>query len=70
MSVPRLGRSTIAVHGIPEPKRDGEPVVAPVYQSATFVNAVGSDREVRYTRYGNNPNQIAIAKREPIAPTR
>jgi cystathionine beta-lyase/cystathionine gamma-synthase len=32
-------------------------------QSSTFVNAVGSDREVLYTRYGNNPNQISLARK-------
>ena len=32
-------------------------------QSSTFVNPVGSDEEVLYTRYGNNPNQITIARK-------
>lgn len=63
MTAPRLGRSTVAVHGIPEPRRENEPVVAPIMQSATFVNAVGSDQEVLYTRYGNNPNQISLARK-------
>jgi cystathionine beta-lyase/cystathionine gamma-synthase len=34
-----------------------------VYQSSTFTNPIGSSAEVLYTRYGNNPNQLAIAKR-------
>ena len=63
MRVPRLGRSTVAIHGIPEAKHEHDPVVAPIVQSATFVNAVGSDREVLYTRYGNNPNQLSIARK-------
>lgn len=63
MSAPRLGRSTVAIHGIPEPRREGDPVVAPVMQSATFVNAVGSEREVRYSRYGNNPNQVSLGRK-------
>lgn len=63
MRKPRLGRSTLAVHGIPEPRRERDPVVTPIHQSATFVNAVGSDREVLYTRYGNNPNQVALARK-------
>ncbi len=66
MSVPQLGRSTIAIHGIPEPRREGEPVVAPIMQSATFVNAVGSDREVLYTRYGNNPNQVSLGRKYAV----
>jgi len=41
--------------------RDWDPVSPPIHQSATFTNPVGSDEEVRYTRYGNNPNQLAIA---------
>jgi cystathionine beta-lyase/cystathionine gamma-synthase len=38
-------------------------VVAPIVQSSTFSNPIGSTAQVLYTRYGNNPNQIAIAKR-------
>ncbi len=63
MKKPRLGRSTLAVHGIPEPRDERDPVVGPIYQSTTFVNAIGSDREVQYTRYGNNPNQLSIARK-------
>jgi cystathionine beta-lyase/cystathionine gamma-synthase len=63
MSTPRLGRSTVAIHGTGEPRREGDPVVAPIMQSSTFVNAVGSDREVRYTRYGNNPNQVSLGRK-------
>jgi cystathionine beta-lyase/cystathionine gamma-synthase len=37
--------------------------VTPIYQSSTFVNPVGSDEEVHYTRYGNNPNQVEVARR-------
>jgi cystathionine beta-lyase/cystathionine gamma-synthase len=32
-------------------------------QSSTFVNPVGSDEEVLYTRYGNNPNQVSLGKK-------
>ena len=63
MSAPRLGRSTMAVHGVPEPRRELDPVVAPIMQSSTFVSAVGSEREVLYTRYGNNPNQVSLARK-------
>ena len=58
-----LGFSTRAVHGDPETRPDWVPVAAPLYQSATFTNPVGSTQEVLYTRYGNNPNHVAIAKR-------
>ncbi|OLB06813.1 MAG: hypothetical protein AUH06_06695 [Gemmatimonadetes bacterium 13_2_20CM_69_27] len=59
----RLGFSTRAIHGDPEARPDWTPVVAPLYQSSTFTNPIGSTAEVLYTRYGNNPNQTAIAKR-------
>jgi len=63
MKLPRLGRSTLAIHGLPGPRQEREPVVAPIVQSATFVGAVGSEREVLYTRYGNNPNQLSLARK-------
>ncbi|HKW42224.1 MAG TPA: aminotransferase class I/II-fold pyridoxal phosphate-dependent enzyme [Gemmatimonadales bacterium] len=59
----RLGFSTSAIHGDPEARPDWAPIVTPLYQSATFTNPVGSTQEVLYTRYGNNPNQVSIAKR-------
>jgi len=59
----RLGISTRAIHGDPEARPDWTPVVPPIYQSSTFTNPIGSTAEVLYTRYGNNPNQVAIGKR-------
>ena len=58
------GPATLAVHaGGPEP-RAGEPVVLPVVQSSTFFWAGPDDAsELRYTRYGNNPNQVAVASK-------
>ena len=32
-------------------------------QSSTFVSPVGSDEEVLYSRYGNNPNQVELARK-------
>jgi cystathionine beta-lyase/cystathionine gamma-synthase len=63
MSRRRYGPSTIAVHGEPHRRADWAPVVPPLMQSSTFVNPVGSDEEVLYTRYGNNPNQVTIARK-------
>jgi cystathionine beta-lyase/cystathionine gamma-synthase len=57
------GRSTIAVHGRPARKADWSPVVSPITQSTTFVNPVGGEEEVLYTRYGNNPNQVEVARK-------
>jgi cystathionine beta-lyase/cystathionine gamma-synthase len=59
----RLGPSTRAIHGEPEAKIPRTPVSTPVYQSSTFVNEIGSTDEVLYTRYGNNPNQVELARR-------
>lgn len=63
MSRRRYGPSTIAVHGEPHRRPDWSPVVSPLMQSSTFVNPVGSDEEVLYTRYGNNPNQVELGKK-------
>jgi cystathionine beta-lyase/cystathionine gamma-synthase len=57
----KLGLSTIAVQGQPARRGDWTPVVAPIYQSSTFTNPVGSDETIMYTRYGNNPNQVSLA---------
>ena len=35
----------------------------PLMQTSTFTNPIGSADEVLYTRYGNNPNQVDIAKK-------
>ncbi|MGH7657979.1 MAG: trans-sulfuration enzyme family protein [Gemmatimonadales bacterium] len=63
MNPRRYGLSTTAIHGIPHRKPDWSPVSPPLMQSSTFTNPVGSTEEVIYSRYGNNPNQIAIAQR-------
>jgi cystathionine beta-lyase/cystathionine gamma-synthase len=59
----RLGLSTRAIHGDPDVRPDWTGVAPALFQSSTFTNPVGSTAEVRYTRYGNNPNQVAIARR-------
>jgi cystathionine beta-lyase/cystathionine gamma-synthase len=60
---PRPGRSTLAIHGPLHRGADGSPAVTPIYQSSTFRNPAGSEAEVLYTRYGNNPNQLEVARR-------
>ena len=59
----RQGRSTTAIHGVPHRRPDWSPVVPPLLQTSTFTNPIGSSDEVLYTRYGNNPNQVDIAKK-------
>lgn len=63
MTTPAPGRSTIAIHGRPARKADWSPVVSPITQSTTFVNPVGGEEEVLYTRYGNNPTQVELARK-------
>jgi cystathionine beta-lyase/cystathionine gamma-synthase len=63
MSRPRFGFSTTAIHGIPHRRADWSPVAPALLQSSTFVSPVGSDEEVLYSRYGNNPNQLQLAKK-------
>ena len=54
--------ATSAVHaGCPEP-RPGQPVVQPIVRSSTFHWSGPADGiDLRYSRYGNNPNQLAVA---------
>lgn len=63
MTTRRQGLSTTAIHGVPHRRPDWSPVVPPLLQTSTFTNPVGSSDEVLYTRYGNNPNQVDIAKK-------
>jgi len=63
MSERQPGPSTRAIHGTPHRHPDRSPVATPIYQSSTFHHPVGSSDEVLYTRYGNNPNQVALAEK-------
>lgn len=56
------GRSTLGVHaGMPDPV-PGAPVVPALVQSATFFGGMPG-QELRYSRYGNNPNQEAVGRK-------
>jgi cystathionine beta-lyase/cystathionine gamma-synthase len=63
MTKRKLGLSTVAVHGHPHRRADWTPIVPPIFQSSTFTNPIGSDEEVMYSRYGNNPNQVSLAQK-------
>ena len=60
-ATPPHGLSTRAVHAGRVRARPGESVVLPIHQTATFVTDSMPSGEVLYTRYGNNPNHIALA---------
>jgi cystathionine beta-lyase/cystathionine gamma-synthase len=57
------GPSTRAIHGTGHRHTDHAPVATPIYQSSTFQQPIGSDEEVLYTRYGNNPNQVVLGEK-------
>ncbi len=63
MSRRRYGPSTTAIHGVPHRRPDWAPVAPAIQQSSTFVSPVGSDESILYSRYGNNPNQLEVAKK-------
>ncbi|HEY9015664.1 MAG TPA: PLP-dependent transferase, partial [Gemmatimonadales bacterium] len=42
---------------------DWTPIAPALQQSSTFLNPVGSEEEVLYSRYGNNPTQLEIARK-------
>ncbi|MCI0372612.1 MAG: PLP-dependent aspartate aminotransferase family protein [candidate division NC10 bacterium] len=63
MSPRRFGPSTTAIHGTPHRRPDWSPVAPALLQSSSFVNPVGSEEEVLYSRYGNNPVQVALARK-------
>jgi len=62
-SDPGVGTSTLGIHGGEQERRPGAPVVPPVVQSATFFWGRPSDGELLYSRYGNNPNQVSLARK-------
>ncbi|MBW3535893.1 MAG: aminotransferase class I/II-fold pyridoxal phosphate-dependent enzyme, partial [Gemmatimonadetes bacterium] len=59
-----LGPSTLGVHGGAEDAVVGQPIVPPIVQSSTFVGGFpDDDGELRYSRYGNNPNQLQVGRK-------
>jgi cystathionine beta-lyase/cystathionine gamma-synthase len=63
MSARRHGLSTTAIHGVPHRRPDWAPVAPAIQQSSTFASPVGSDEDILYSRYGNNPNQVQVARK-------
>lgn len=57
------GFSTRAVHAGAMRAEAGAPVVTPIHQTATFFSDAVPADEVLYTRYGTNPNQVALARK-------
>lgn len=63
--VPRQGLSTRAVHGGETEVESGQPVVPAIVQSSTFFFGGYPEEpgDILYTRYGNNPNQVAVSQK-------
>lgn len=57
------GPGTRAVHAGDPAHVPGAPVVSPLVPSTTFHSEFGGAGEVRYTRYGNGPNQALVERR-------
>jgi cystathionine beta-lyase/cystathionine gamma-synthase len=57
------GLSTRAVHAGSPPRTAGAAVPAAIHQAATFHTDADAPDDVRYTRYGTNPNHLALAAR-------
>jgi cystathionine beta-lyase/cystathionine gamma-synthase len=57
------GASTRAVHAGSMEAGPGLPVVTPIHQTSTFFTDPVPAGEVRYTRYGTNPNHEALARK-------
>ncbi len=55
--------ATIAVHGGSPHREAGDPVAQPLYQSVNFVQFPNTADGLRYTRYGNTPNEVVVQKR-------
>jgi cystathionine beta-lyase/cystathionine gamma-synthase len=57
------GLATIAVHGGSPHREAGDPVALPLVQSVNFVQFPNTADGLRYTRYGNTPNEEVVQKR-------
>lgn len=55
--------ATIAVHGGSLHREPGDPVAQPLVQSVNFVQYPNTADGLRYTRYGNTPNEEVVQKR-------
>ena len=63
MTARRLGRSTTSIHGSTHSRPDWAPVAPALMQSSTFAFPVDTDESAIYSRYGNNPNQVSLARK-------
>ncbi|HEY5088209.1 MAG TPA: aminotransferase class I/II-fold pyridoxal phosphate-dependent enzyme [Gemmatimonadaceae bacterium] len=58
-----MRKSTIPIHGGAPHASAGAPVVTPITQSVSFVQALGTADGLKYARYGNTPNVELVERR-------
>ncbi len=58
-----MRKSTIPIHGGASHAAAGSPVVTPITQSVSFVQALGTSEGLKYARYGNTPNVELVERR-------
>ena len=63
MSKRKSALGTLAIHGGAGARHAGDPVAPPLVQSVNFVQEIGTDAGLLYTRYGNTPNLERVQKR-------
>lgn len=63
MSKRKTALGTLAIHGGTGPHHAGDPVAPPLVQSVNFIQEIGTDAGLQYTRYGNTPNLERVQKR-------
>jgi cystathionine beta-lyase/cystathionine gamma-synthase len=55
--------ATRVLHGGSPAAADGDPIVAPLVQSVSFTQEIGTVEGLRYPRYGNTPNAERLQRR-------
>lgn len=63
MTRKKTAPATIAIHGGEGTRHPGDPVAPPLVQSVNFVQDIGTEAGLLYTRYGNTPNLERVQKR-------
>ena len=63
MSKKKNALATNAIHGGSGPHHTGDPIAPPLVQSVNFIQDVGTEEGLLYTRYGNTPNLERVQKR-------
>ena len=63
MSRKKHALATNAIHGGSGPHHVGDPIAPPLVQSVNFIQEIGTEAGLLYTRYGNTPNLDRLQKR-------